>query len=46
MEETSPELLELTSVVAELAALLDDAVPSPDLGLVRERAQALAARLQ
>lgn len=46
VEETSPELAELASIVAELSALLDKAGSTPDLHRVRDRARALAARLQ
>ena len=45
VEEPSRELAELASIVSELVAALDNAEASPRVPLLRERAEALAARV-
>ena len=45
MEEPSREFAELAAIVAELAAAVESAVASPHTALLRQRAEALAARV-
>ena len=46
VEEPGRELTELAAIVAELAALVEDAVAEPEATELRQRAQALAARIR
>ena len=46
VEETGREVAELAAIVADLAAAMEKAAPEPGLPELRERAEALAARLR
>jgi hypothetical protein len=46
IEEPGRELVELTAIVAELAALVEAATTEPEATELRLRAQALAARVR
>jgi hypothetical protein len=46
VEESSRGLAELTAIVAEMAAVIEKAVPGSQAKHLRERTQALKARLQ
>jgi len=46
VEESSKDLAELTAIVADLAAIVEEAAPGPKVKRLRERAQLLKTRLQ
>jgi hypothetical protein len=46
VEEPGKDLVELSAVVAELAAALESVVAEPAVTQLRQRAQALAARMR
>jgi hypothetical protein len=46
VEESSKDLAELSGIVADLAAMVEQAAPGPGVTKLRERAQVLRTRLQ